>query len=73
MTSPQTQAPEAAHTPVALPSAAGPWWLIATALFSVLVYYVVGIDQGALSVLGSDMHIHEFVHDGRHVLAFPCH
>lgn len=73
MASPRTQAPEAAHPPVALPIAAGPWWLITTALFSVLVYYVVGIDQGALSVFGSDMHIHEFLHDSRHVLAFPCH
>ena len=64
---------EPVHAPAALPLAAGTWWLVATALFSLLVYYVVGIDQGALSVFGNDMHIHEFMHDGRHVLAFPCH
>ena len=46
---------------------------MAAALFSLLVYYFVGVDQGAVSVLGKDMHIHELVHDGRHVLAFPCH
>jgi Probable cobalt transporter subunit (CbtB) len=65
-------APQAIGAPVALRSA-GTWWLVAAALFSLLVYYFVGVDQGALSVLGNDMHIHEFAHDGRHVLAFPCH
>jgi hypothetical protein len=59
--------------PLALPISLGAWWLVATALFSLLLYYFVGVDQGALSVFGNDMHVHEFVHDGRHVLAFPCH
>ena len=35
--------------------------------------YFVGIDQGAISIFGADMHIHEFVHDARHFLGFPCH
>jgi hypothetical protein len=61
------------HTSIALPTSAGAWWLGATVLFSVLLYYFVGVDQGALSVFGNDMHIHEFLHDGRHILAFPCH
>jgi hypothetical protein len=51
----------------------GTWWLVATALFSLVVYYFVGIDQGATSVFGNDLHIHELVHDGRHLLGFPCH
>jgi hypothetical protein len=54
-------------------SAAGPWWLVATAVLSVLLYYFIGIDQGAVSVFGNDMHIHEFVHDARHFIGFPCH
>lgn len=58
--------------PIALGSA-GAWWLAAAALLSLLLYYFVGVDQGAVSVIGNDMHIHEFLHDGRHVLAFPCH
>ena len=53
--------------------AAATWWLVATVVFSLLVYYFVGVDQGAVSVFGNDMHVHEFLHDGRHVLAFPCH
>ncbi|EUA52138.1 putative cobalt transporter subunit family protein [Mycobacterium xenopi 3993] len=35
--------------------------------------YFVGIDQGAVSVFGNDSHVHEFVHDARHLLGFPCH
>jgi hypothetical protein len=27
----------------------------------------------AASAFGKDMHIHEFVHDARHFLGFPCH
>ena len=31
-----------------------------------LLYYFIGIDQGAVSVFGNDIHVHEFVHDARH-------
>ena len=62
----------ASPMPVAL-GTAGTWWLVATVVFSSLVYYFVGVDQGAVSVFGNDLHVHEFLHDGRHVLAFPCH
>ena len=72
VTAPDEAARSTWRIPIALGSA-GTWWLVATVLFSLLVCYFVGVDQGALSVLGNDMHIHEFVHDGRHVLAFPCH
>jgi hypothetical protein len=48
-------------------------WLAATAFLALLVLYFVGIDQGAVSLFGSDSHVHEFVHDARHLLGFPCH
>jgi hypothetical protein len=49
-------------------------WLSLTAFFALLVLYFVGVDQGATSVFGADnMYIHEFVHDARHLLGFPCH
>lgn len=48
-------------------------WLAGTAFVALLVLYFVGIDQGATSLFGSDTHIHEFLHDGRHLLGFPCH
>lgn len=47
--------------------------LTATVLIAALAYYFLGYDQGAVSVFGADTHIHEFVHDARHFLGFPCH
>jgi len=65
--------PTAARTPVvvSLPSAA--LWLIGTAVLAVLAYYFIGLDQGMSSVFGNNTVIHEFVHDARHFLGFPCH
>jgi len=48
-------------------------WLSLTAFLALLVLYFVGMDQGATSVFGDNMYIHEFVHDARHLLGFPCH
>ncbi|CQD21742.1 CbtB-domain containing protein [Mycobacterium sp. 050128] len=48
-------------------------WLAATAFLALLALYFVGVDQGAVSLFGSDTHVHEFVHDARHLLGFPCH
>jgi hypothetical protein len=62
-----------ASTPLVLPVSRSIAWLAGTALLALLVYYFIGVDQGALSVFGNDTHIHEFVHDGRHLLGFPCH
>jgi Probable cobalt transporter subunit (CbtB) len=66
-------APGTTATPVvvSLPKAA--FLLAGTALLALLVYYFIGVDQGAVSIFGSDTHIHEFVHDARHFLGFPCH
>ena len=44
-----------------------------TVLLAVAVYYLVGVDEGMASLFGKSMVIHEFVHDGRHFLGFPCH
>jgi hypothetical protein len=65
--------PGTATGPIALPISKGMLWLIGTALAAVAVYYFIGVDQGAVSVLGKNMMIHEFVHDSRHFLGFPCH
>ncbi|GAB36602.1 MULTISPECIES: CbtB domain-containing protein [Gordonia] len=56
-----------------LSAASAALWLTATVLVAALAYYFIGYDQGAWSVFGSDTHIHEFVHDSRHFLGFPCH
>jgi hypothetical protein len=48
-----------------------PWAVFIVVLGSVLLYFV-GAEQGATSVI-SGHYVHEFVHDGRHLLGFPCH
>lgn len=48
-----------------------PWILFAGVLFLLMIYFV-GAEQGAFSIF-SGMYVHEFVHDGRHLLGFPCH
>ena len=57
---------------VDLPASAA-LWLTATAFLALLALYFVGVDQGAVSLIGGDSHVHEFVHDARHLLGFPCH
>ena len=44
--------------------------LLAVALIAQL--YFVGADEGATSLVPGH-YVHEFVHDGRHLLGFPCH
>jgi hypothetical protein len=44
-----------------------------TVFLAVAVYYFVGVDEGMTSLLGKTMVIHEWVHDSRHFLGFPCH
>ena len=41
-------------------------------LILLLAVYFVGAEEGATSIF-KGMYVHEFVHDGRHLLGFPCH
>jgi hypothetical protein len=73
-TSPGYAPPTARSSPpIAIPLSGGAQWMISAVIVSLLLYYFIGIDQGGMSVFGSDTHIHEFVHDARHYLGFPCH
>ena len=47
-----------------------PWALFA--LFLLAAIYFVGAEEGATSLIRG-MAVHEFLHDGRHLLGFPCH
>jgi Probable cobalt transporter subunit (CbtB) len=64
-----------ASQPVAIPSIPTheilPWALFG-GLLMLLALYFVGAEQGATSLI-SGHGVHEFVHDGRHLLGFPCH
>ena len=47
-------------------------WAILSGLLLLLAIYFVGAEQGATSLIPG-MYVHELVHDGRHLLGFPCH
>ncbi len=47
-------------------------WIVFGGLPMLLVLYFVGAGEGATSIVPG-MVVHEFVHDGRHLLGFPCH
>ncbi|MBV9089119.1 MAG: CbtB-domain containing protein [Mycobacteriaceae bacterium] len=47
--------------------------LSVTVFLALLTYYFVGVDEGMISVFGKSMVVHEWVHDSRHFLGFPCH
>jgi Probable cobalt transporter subunit (CbtB) len=58
---------------IELSTAKAALWLSLTSLLALMVLYFVGLDQGATSLFGQNTYIHEFVHDARHLLGFPCH
>lgn len=57
--------------PVASAGELMPYALFGGILLMLLVYFV-GADGGAASLIGG-AGVHEFVHDARHLLGFPCH
>jgi hypothetical protein len=67
------KSPAAKARAVDVSSAGSALWLAGTVFLALVIVYFVGIDQGATSLFGSDTHVHEFMHDARHLLGFPCH
>ena len=64
-------APSSAARPVPIPVRDVLPWVI-FGVFLLLAIYFVGAEEGATSLI-KGMYVHEFVHDGRHLLGFPCH
>jgi hypothetical protein len=58
--------------PVAIPVREVLPWAILGGLLLLLAVYFVGAEEGTTSIFPG-MYVHEFVHDGRHLLGFPCH
>ncbi len=48
-----------------------PWGVFGVIIAALLLYFV-STEQGAVSLFDGK-YVHEFVHDGRHLLGFPCH
>jgi hypothetical protein len=47
-------------------------WAVFFGLLATLVIFFISADQGAFSIPAGTA-IHEWVHDGRHLLGYPCH
>lgn len=47
-------------------------WAVFGGLMLMLALYFIGAEEGAASLIHGS-YVHEFVHDGRHLLGFPCH
>jgi hypothetical protein len=58
--------------PIAIPVGELLPWALFGGLMLLLAIYFVGAEEGATSLI-SGMYVHEFVHDSRHLLGFPCH
>jgi hypothetical protein len=64
--------PTVLTTPVAVPLRELLPWAVFGLLLAIVAVYFVGAEQGAMSMFGGNW-VHEFTHDGRHLLGFPCH
>ena len=72
MTAVHAPIPEALPVPIRIPVRELLPWAAFAGVFLLFLLYIVGAEQGATSLVGGHW-IHEFVHDGRHLLGFPCH
>jgi hypothetical protein len=63
---------DTAATPLVIPTNVAMTWLMGTTVLAMIVYYFIGVEQGATAIF-SGAGVHEFVHDARHFLGFPCH
>ncbi|MFJ7071193.1 CbtB-domain containing protein [Streptomyces sp. NPDC098781] len=71
----QHVAPPTATTaalPAKLPIGAIVPWAVFFGILMLVLLYFVGAEQGATSVVSGE-DVHEWVHDARHLLGFPCH
>ncbi|MFD0277713.1 CbtB-domain containing protein [Kitasatospora sp. NPDC127111] len=59
-----------AITPISLKTIA-PWAAFVGVLLLTLLYFV-GAEEGATALISGE-NVHEWLHDGRHLLGFPCH
>ena len=47
-------------------------WLVFAGLVLLIAVYFLSTEQGATSLLAGTA-VHEWLHDGRHLLGYPCH
>jgi hypothetical protein len=64
--------PRQTGAPVAIPVAEWLPWAVFAGVALLALLYIVGCEQGAVSIVAGHG-VHEWVHDSRHLLGFPCH
>ena len=64
--------PRAIPAPVVIPLRDLLPWAIFVGFVMLFLLYIVGLEQGAMALIGGEG-VHEWVHDARHLLSFPCH
>ena len=47
-------------------------WAVLFGLLALLAVFFISTEQGAVAML-SGTGVHEWVHDARHLLGYPCH
>ncbi|GGO87431.1 CbtB domain-containing protein [Wenjunlia tyrosinilytica] len=62
----------AAPAPITLPVRAIVPWAVFLGVLMLALLYFVGAEQGATALVSGE-NVHEWLHDGRHLLGFPCH
>jgi len=67
-----SEATIATSTSVAIPVGDILPWTFFGGLLLLMAIYFIGAEQGASSLI-QGAYVHEFLHDGRHLLGFPCH
>jgi len=59
------------HAPTGAPAISIPWWSWLVLVTAILGSYLMLQENGIL--LSQWETLHEYFHDGRHSLGFPCH
>ncbi len=47
-------------------------WALFGGLLLLVAFYFISTEEGAVALFDG-MAVHEYVHDARHLLGFPCH
>ncbi len=61
-----------AAAPAAIPLRESAPWAVLAGLVLMIALYFISTEQGAIACFDGE-YVHEFVHDARHLLGFPCH
>ncbi|MFT4013701.1 MAG: CbtB-domain containing protein [Paracoccus sp. (in: a-proteobacteria)] len=67
-----TAFPPGLDRPAPVPLSQWAPWALFAGLVLLLALYFVSTEQGATALFDGS-NLHEFVHDARHLLGFPCH